>query len=644
VSAAGVVVPAGTQVLTRPPGTAVPSGAPIPPTSPAYQAALNAGAVVFETVEAALLDADLDELTFYTWGDEDCCLPAGATGATLLGHHPRLKAGDVLLLAEVRGPVTGATADADPAHRWPVRVTQVVPDSDPALPDAANPTDVTEISWDTADALPFPLCLTAPGVAEAVSVAWGNVVLAEHGRTVTDTGIGPVPAPTLAYRTPPGVPCTDEPARPVPVRFRPTLVNAPLTRSLAPVPVGLFDDDATPARVADLDAGTFSPALHDWLLGHGIVFHRSPVTVSGATGGGVGAWAVSDGQTVVCLTEDGAARLHATGRPAAASAVMSGTAGSAAGSPADARPAIGLAAQPPTGPVVPWTARADLLGSAPDAPDFVVETEHDGTVRLRFARGAPAEGTTFTATYRVGNGVAGNVGADSLVHVVTSDGSVLGATNPLPAAGGVQPESADEIRRNAPEAFKVQQRAVTEADWAEVATRDPAIQRAAATWRWTGSWHTVFLTVDPAGTETPPPTFADDVRAELERYRLAGYDLDVDRPRYVPLEVGMLVCVEPDYLRSEVGSAVLTELAGLFAPDNFSFAQPVYLSPIYAAAQSVPGVASVTVQVFQRQHEPASSGLTGGLLSMGRLEIARLDNDPNFPERGVLSLSLGGGR
>jgi hypothetical protein len=28
---------------------------------------------------------------------------------------------------------------------------------------------------------------------------------------------------------------------------------------------------------------------------------------------------------------------------------------------------------------------------------------------------------------------------------------------------------------------------------------------------------------------------------------------------------------------------------------------------------------------------------------MGRLEIARLDDDPSFPERGVLDLTFGGG-
>ena len=115
VSARGVVLPAGTQVLTRPPGTGVPPGAPIPPTSPAYQAAMTAGAVVFETVGQSILDVDLDELTFYTWGDEDCCLPAGSTSATLLGHHPRAAAPATCWSSpRCSGRRPGNAADADP--------------------------------------------------------------------------------------------------------------------------------------------------------------------------------------------------------------------------------------------------------------------------------------------------------------------------------------------------------------------------------------------------------------------------------------------------------------------------------------------------------------------------------------------------
>ena len=115
----------------------------------------------------------------------------------------------------------------------------------------------------------------------------------------------------------------------------------------------------------------------------------------------------------------------------------------------------------------------------------------------------------------------------------------------------------------------------------------------------------------------------------------------------------MFVCCKPEYLRSEVRQELLDVLSdrdlpdggrGVFHPDNFTFGQPVYLSPIYAAAQCVQGVASVSINVFQRLHAPDPAALEAGVLPLGRLEIARLDNDPNFAERGVLRIAMGGGR
>jgi hypothetical protein len=83
---------------------------------------------------------------------------------------------------------------------------------------------------------------------------------------------------------------------------------------------------------------------------------------------------------------------------------------------------------------------------------------------------------------------------------------------------------------------------------------------------------------------------------------------------------------------------------GLFHPDRFTFGAPVYLSAVVAATQAVPGVQSVTPTTFQRQRDTTSSGLDTGVLRMGRLEIARLDGDPSFPERGLLELTMGGGK
>ena len=44
------------------------------------------------------------QMRFYTWGDADCCLPRGATEATLIGSYPNLQLGDMLIFKEALGP------------------------------------------------------------------------------------------------------------------------------------------------------------------------------------------------------------------------------------------------------------------------------------------------------------------------------------------------------------------------------------------------------------------------------------------------------------------------------------------------------------------------------------------------------------
>jgi predicted phage baseplate assembly protein len=283
--------------------------------------------------------------------------------------------------------------------------------------------------------------------------------------------------------------------------------------------------------------------------------------------------------------------------------------------------------------------------------------EADGTAYLRFGdarHGArPAQDTAFTASYRVGVGVAGNVGAGAIAHILGGPSGITSVRNPMPAAGGVDPESMEDVRQRAPSAFRTQERAVTEADYAEVIQRHGGVQRAAATFRWTGSWHTVFLTPDRLGGGPVDGPFRDDLRRFVERFRMAGHDLEVDAPRFVALEVAMDVCVKPAYFRGEVKAALLDVFSnrilpdgrlGVFHPDNFSFGQTVYLSRLIAAAQAVDGVDSVDVKLFRRLGVSDPRPLAAGELRLNRLEIARLDNDPSFPERGVFRLDMRGGK
>jgi len=97
--------------------------------------------------------------------------------------------GTVLIFEEVCGPQTGDSDDADPAKRWAVRLTDVRQTDylNRPLRDPLDGTLITTISWDAADALPFPLCISSTSdqgkSLSNVSVARGNIVLADHGLT-----------------------------------------------------------------------------------------------------------------------------------------------------------------------------------------------------------------------------------------------------------------------------------------------------------------------------------------------------------------------------------------------------------------------------------------------------------------------------
>ena len=185
----GAVLPRGTMVLTGE------VGAPTTLGDGRRRPRRLAGALVFETLHPLALREARNEIPLYTWGDPRCCLPAGATRATLVGSR-RLAAPSDRRRADLRGGAwpaarrrRGGIRDHGPAPRrtpTPRTATRSGCAAEPvARTDPAGRVEVVEIEWHAADALPFPLCAWDLGTeAEPVpvSVARGNVVLADHGR------------------------------------------------------------------------------------------------------------------------------------------------------------------------------------------------------------------------------------------------------------------------------------------------------------------------------------------------------------------------------------------------------------------------------------------------------------------------------
>ena len=560
-----LALPAGTRLLTR---SRVPNV--VEAGSREYVRALEDGALVFQTVLPERLYPEHDQFDIYTWGAEDYALEPGATSAALVGHWPRLEAGDVLLFEKRVGDDLREGEPLDPRARRAVRLSRA-----PVLSrDPLTGVDLTEIAWFEEDALEtdYPVSRTAGRVLEeGMSTVWGNLVLADHGETVEDL-LGPVPE--------------IGPYQPILPR-RGLSFRQPFGESVA-------RDQPASAALEQVE----------WLALPQIELIELPAHLHAA--------AVTDADLLALAARPGLPR---------------------------------------------WSPHYDLLNSGRFARDFAVEIDDQGWAHLRFGDGRagrrPAAGSRFVARYRLGQGPRGNVGSHAIHHVVLtpdlrqrlkeSRTAVLLATNTLPGGGGSHPKPTESARVYAPDIIDsqvYQRRCVTESDHAMRAERHPEVARAVARQHWSGDSTTVALYVQRRSGLPINAVFERSLRRFLSPFLMAGCDLVLRDPRYVPLEIQLTATLAAGVRPEAVSSQVLANGQDLspFSAADFTFGQNVYLSRLIARVMAVPGVLGVRADTFRRWGRPDTGERESGCIEIGPLEIARLDNDPAAPQRGVFRL------
>lgn len=574
-------------------GITIPSGTLIAPRIPGFptmvkpdsgqaQQLLNSSTLVFATMQDTTLYQEQNCMQFYTWGDSKCCLVTGATEATLLGRLTTLQPGDVLVFEEVMGPLTGNQVDADPTKRWAVRLTNV------QTMDYWNRPLVDPV---TTNLQPITKVWWAAEDTLPFPLCISGITDAEHGSTLL-SGVSVargniVPADHGVWQD---------------------LEDLGLVPSAPQPPVMETSCACDQQEQLPEPRPRYFPQLA-----------KSPLTFA---------------------------------RPFDVSTPASRFLAPSFNGTSDPTPQIRIVDDQQQ-----WKVLNDLLSSNDSQPVCVLEIERDGTAFVRFGDGeygmAPEEGTHFYAHYRVGNGSIGNIGHDTLAHVLTNEAGIVEVRNLLPAVGGVDPETMEHIRQTAPFAFRTQLRAVTEDDYGTMAQQDLAIREAQGTLRWTGSWYTAFVSLDPFAAGGPDAALLASTKSRLNLFRMAGVDLEVEGAVIVGLRIEMTICVAADHFQSDVRDVIMRLLTigdlcdgrrGILNPENFTFGQMIYTSPFIAAAQGVEGVTSATMTAFQRMDDPSIDGVTLGYLTMGRLEIARCDNDPNRLDHGIFVLHMNGGK
>lgn len=437
---------------------------------------------IFELMHDTTLYSQHNKISFYTWSDRMCCLPIGSTSATLSDDPDNrllLRAGDILILEELKDVETGLEADANPAKRHAVRLKHVIPEAkfDHQNPHLRQPGElkldpltghgIAEVEWHLEDALPFALCVstTIKGkIFNDISCARANVVLADHGRTLLSDAKGSTIQPGTSSN------------------------------------LNVFSDMAALIPSIVPSSRAYKPTIK----------HKD---------------------ITFCTSYDHAKALD---EPASFATSQKSF---------QALPAIKLESDDDSR-ATKWDQRYDLLNSDCFSPDFMMEMEEDRTGRLRFGDGVqgrkPSPGSSFNIRYRVGSGTRGNIGADSLAHIVPPSNSpfdpklIIKVRNPIPATGGTNAEPSSQVKLHAPPRFRKQMRAVTEKDYEEIIKRHPEVINAIASWRWTGSWYTVFITVDRRGGHTIDTSFEKELRDFLEPFRMAGHDVRIENTTLSP--------------------------------------------------------------------------------------------------------------
>lgn len=306
---------------------------------------------------------------------------------------------------------------------------------------------------------------------------------------------------------------------------------------------------------------------------------------------------------------------------------------------------------------VPWQRVISLKTSQPFDPHYQIIDLDSGKNRILFGDNInglrPPKYAHIEMSYLAGLGRAGNVAANTLTRLPAGMPGIVSVFNPLPASGGRDPESEAHAKMWGPKNIRKQERAVTPADYAREAMAVAGVSQAIARFIWTGSWVTVRVTLDPQGEEELSAELKEAVYDYLMTRKMAGYDIQIWSAIYVPLDISIRFCLENLAFRDQVIRDLKSALGngtgadgsqGFFHPDHWTFGQSVTLSGLYAAVARVKGVECAEVLTFKRLFREQGQELGHGLIPMQLDEIARMEDDRNFPEHGRLELALVGGR
>jgi hypothetical protein len=229
--------------------------------------------------------------------------------------------------------------------------------------------------------------------------------------------------------------------------------------------------------------------------------------------------------------------------------------------------------------------------------------------------GVAAAGTTYSMTYRYGGGLAHNVPVNNiqnprtvnLVFPSNPSPAIAGAVksslecnNKIPASGGEDAPTSDDLKQLIPSVKNSQERIVTREDLLARVYTIPAnfgrVFRAAVRNNPNNPLATQLYIISRDANNnliTSPDSLKTNLRKYLNPYRMISDAVDILDARVVDLQFSFDVMIDPSLNRTIVLQNALTKLQTYFDIGNFHIDMPIVLSDLNNVLFQIPGIMSI---------------------------------------------------
>lgn len=249
----------------------------------------------------------------------------------------------------------------------------------------------------------------------------------------------------------------------------------------------------------------------------------------------------------------------------------------------------------------------------------------------------PKANSTMFIKYRVGGGTDSNIGLNVLntvgkvemfvngnrpdynTNVITS----LRVNNPIPALGGSDEPSIEQIRYLMAYNFSSQNRCVTLRDYMTQIYKMPSKFGAPFRTSVHEEQNKVIVSIlglDEEGKldNSSTSTLKENIGDYLSNYRMINDFVEVQDGRIVNLGFEFNIIVEKGYSVSEVVANAILGVSNYMNINNFSMNENIYFSNIMELVNNIPGIITVTSgRVFNK---------VGGVYSNNEINQAYIDN------------------